>query len=499
EEDGDFIDSYSDEEDEEVLNDDEDADVDDADVDEEDDPTYFEPVVSQKDVKKSYEVDFTVHTVQDIVAFQRKEARHVSGVLGISEAQAATLLRAHGWNKERLVERYMDSAEAVCADAGVVLEGGQQPRPEPAGAGFECGVCCDDTPGVESLALSCGHRFCRACYERYLTQKVVDEGESRRIQCLDSACKVVVDEATIQLIVPPHVFKNENAVECKVLVSMLDEVVPTVVCACGFHFCFGCGLQDHQPCICSLVKLWLKKCADDSETANWISANTKECEKCQSTIEKNGGFCWVCLGPWSEHGTQWYNCNRFDEKTSIDARDSQAKSRAALERYLHYYNRFANHEQSAKLDKELYEKTEKKMEEMQKTSGLSWIEVQFLKKAVESLLASRMTLKWTYCLAYYLTRGNATDLFEDNQRDLEMAVEQLSEMLEKPIDPEAIAALKQQVLDKSAYVAGRREVLLTATAKDLLEHRWRFNVDVPGFATASSSSSSSSAEATVSA
>jgi ariadne-1 len=102
------------------------------------------------------------------------------------------------------------------------------------------------------------------------------------------------------------------------------------------------------------------------------------------------------------------------------------------------------------------------MEEMQKSSELSWIEVQFLKKAVSVLLESRMTLKWTYCFAYYLSKSNATDLFEDNQRDLEMVVEQLSELLEKPIDPNKIGELKQQVLDKSVYVASRREVLLSA-------------------------------------
>lgn len=86
------------------------------------------------------------------------------------------------------------------------------------------------------------------------------------------------------------------------------------------------------------------------------------------------------MGPWSEHGNSWYNCNRFEEKTSVNARDTQAKSRQSLERYLHYYNRFANHEQSAKLDRDLFAKTERKMEDMQKTSELSWIEVQFLKK-----------------------------------------------------------------------------------------------------------------------
>lgn len=41
------------------------------------------------------------------------------------------------------------------------------------------------------------------------------------------------------------------------------------------------------------------------------------------------------IGPWSEHGTSWYNCNRYDEKSSHEARDSQTQSRASLERYLH--------------------------------------------------------------------------------------------------------------------------------------------------------------------
>ncbi|RKO95218.1 hypothetical protein CAUPRSCDRAFT_13063 [Caulochytrium protostelioides] len=114
------------------------------------------------------------------------------------------------------------------------------------------------------------------------------------------------------------------------------------------------------------------------------------------------------------------------------------------------------------------------MEEMQNTSNLSWIEVQFLNKAVEVLLQSRMTLKWTYCFAYYLKRGNATDLFEDNQRDLEMAVEILSGLLENPVDPDKIAELKQAVLDKTVYVASRREVLLIDTSRGLLEGRWEY-------------------------
>lgn len=58
------------------------------------------------------------------------------------------------------------------------------------------------------------------------------------------------------------------------------------------------------------------------------------------------------------------------------------------------------------------------MEEMQITSELTWIEVQFMKKAVDEVFKCRMTLKWTYAMAYYLEHGNMKELFEDNQRSV---------------------------------------------------------------------------------
>jgi ariadne-1 len=267
------------------------------------------------------------------------------------------------------------------------------------------------------------------------------------------------------------------AISCAIRRRELNRIVPTVTCTCGHPFCFGCSLNDHLPTPCALVRKWVKKCEDDSETANWISANTKECPKCNSTIEKNGGcnhmtcrkckyeFCWMCMGPWSEHGTSWYNCNRYEEKSGNEARDAQARSRQSLERYLHYYNRYANHEQSAKLDKDLYLKTEKKMTSLQTSSGMSWIEVQFLDTASHALQQCRQTLKWTYAFAFYLARNNLTEIFEDNQKDLEMAVENLSEMFEKPTSE--LADLKVDILDKTAYCNRRRLILLNDTALNL--------------------------------
>lgn len=34
---------------------------------------------------------------------------------------------------------------------------------------------------------------------------------------------------------------------------------------------------------------WRQKCVDDSETHNWLSANSKPCPKCAKLVEKNGG------------------------------------------------------------------------------------------------------------------------------------------------------------------------------------------------------------------
>jgi len=184
------------------------------------------------------------------------------------------------------------------------------------------------------------------------------------------------------------------------------------------------------------------------------------------------------MGSWAEHGNSWYSCNRYDEKDGVDARDSQSKSRASLERYLHYYNRWANHEQSARLSLDLYAKTEKKMEEMQITSNLTWIEVQFAKKAVDEVIKCRMTLKWTYAMAFYLDKGNAKQLFEDNQSDLEKAVEDLSELLESPIEPETIPVLRQKMTDKTVYVAKRNEIVLEDTAKGFADGRWIWNIDI---------------------
>ncbi|KAG2471266.1 BBS4 protein, partial [Polypterus senegalus] len=252
-----------------------------------------------------------------------------------------------------------------------------------------CQICYLNYPNSYFTGLECGHKFCMQCWSEYLTTKIIEEGMGQTISCPAHGCDILVDDSTV---------------------------------------IFNCGENWHDPVKCKWLRKWIKKCDDDSETSNWIAANTKECPKCHVTIEKDGGcnhmvcrnqnckaeFCWVCLGPWEPHGSAWYNCNRYNEDDAKAARDAQERSRAALQRYLFYCNRYMNHMQSLRFEHKLYAQVKQKMEEMQQ-HNMSWIEVQFLKKAVDVLCQCRATLMYTYVFAFYLKKNNQSIIFESLQ------------------------------------------------------------------------------------
>ena len=115
------------------------------------------------------------------------------------------------------------------------------------------------------------------------------------------------------------------------------------------------------------------------------------------------------------------------------------------------------------------------MIKLQTASGMSWIEVQYLNAASQALQTCRQTLKWTYAFAFYLARNNLTEMFEDNQKDLEMAVEALSEMFEKPVEDLADSKLKVEIMDKTSYCNKRRVILLEDTADNLANGVWTWS------------------------
>jgi len=118
----------------------------------------------------------------------------------------------------------------------------------------------------------------------------------------------------------------------------------SVKCTCGFRFCFSCHNEAHSPATCEQVKLWNKKCTDDSETGHWLGANTKDCPRCSISVEKNGGcnhmtcgqckyeWCWLCAKAWKGH-SDYYTCAKFEkiqkkkDKTSSKSKKSKKQSK----------------------------------------------------------------------------------------------------------------------------------------------------------------------------
>lgn len=64
---------------------------------------------------------------------------------------------------------------------------------------------------------------------------------------------------------------------CQIVIRSKELRAKRVICnTCKSVFCFRCGMDYHAPTDCNTIKKWLTKCADDSETANYISAHTKD-------------------------------------------------------------------------------------------------------------------------------------------------------------------------------------------------------------------------------
>ena len=124
------------------------------------------------------------------------------------------------------------------------------------------------------------------------------------------------------------------------------------------------------------------------------------------------------MGPWADHGTStggYYKCNRYQAAPQGD-QSSMAKAKAELERYLHYYQRYHNHDQSAKYAVRQKEAAERKL--------LEQAELEHLVHAILQVIDCRRVLKYTYVMGYFLSEDSKLrGLFEHNQEMLEKNTE----------------------------------------------------------------------------
>ena len=84
-------------------------------------------------------------------------------------------------------------------------------------------------------------------------------------------------------------------------------------------------------------------------------------------------------------------------------------------------------------------------------------------------------LKFTYVFAYYLAKNNQCEIFESNQRDLEMATERLSGFLEGEATDVDLSKLRLEVMDLSNYCDRRYDVLLNHVQEGYEKGLWEYN------------------------
>ncbi|GLE01372.1 hypothetical protein PINS_up010202 [Pythium insidiosum] len=408
--------------------------------------------------------EYRVIEEEELLAQQRKLVAEISQVLETSMSVAAILLRHFGWNKEKLFEGYYLDPTKARQEAGVEFADVSPPT-FAEDQEIDCLICCDTYKPNEIFGMGCQHVYCVNCWKSYLSLKITEGPACVNTTCPAHGCKEAVPDSVFRKMLTAEEFARYSRFVLRSYVDINKCVqwcpsagctkaissaggLSTVRCTCGCIFCLRCGEEAHAPVTCEQLQTWQEKCRNESETANWILANTKKCPKCAVRIEKNQGcnhmtcrkcmheFCWMCMESWDKHGSGtggYYKCNRFETQSQQDT--DAARAKAELDRYLHYYQRYANHSEAGKFAQRMREGTETRMIELQASHGeSSWIDVQFLNAATEQLIECRRVLKYTYVFGYYLPPGKEKSLFEYLQEDLEKNTEHLTGLSEMPLD-----------------------------------------------------------------
>ncbi|KAF0024829.1 hypothetical protein F2P81_023631 [Scophthalmus maximus] len=351
---------------------------------------------------------------------------------------AEALLRAHDWDREKLLEAWMSDAEGCCQRSGVAM-----PTPPPSGynawdtlpsprtprtprspltltltsptdscltPGEEglatCGIClCSISVFEDPVDMSCGHEFCRACWEGFLNVKI-QEGDAHNIFCPAYECYQLV---------PVHVIESVVSREMDQRYLQFDI-----------------------------------KCKYD--------------------------FCWICLEEWKKHSSStggYYRCTRYEviqqleeqsKEMTVEA-EKKHKSFQELDRFMHYYTRFKNHEHSYKLEQKLLKTAKEKMEQLSRAficrEGTP-PDTRFIEDGVCELLKTRRVLKCSYPYGFFLQQGSTQkEIFELMQTDLEMVVEDLAQKVNRPY----LRTPCHKIISAARLVQQKRQEFLASVAR----------------------------------
>ncbi|KAL0368663.1 UNVERIFIED_CONTAM: putative E3 ubiquitin-protein ligase ARI8 [Sesamum calycinum] len=328
--------------------------------------------------------NYTILKEEDIQQRQEEDITKISTVLSIPREAACILLRRYNWSVNNVHEEWFADEERVRKAVGIME------IPLVKTTNFKeatCGICFENYPCDSLRSAACAHLFCDACWKAYISTSINDGPGCLMLRCPDPSCGAAVGHDMIDKLAPDedkekyrrylrsYVEDSRKIKWCPApgCDSAVEYVVGSgsydVTCSCSYSFCWNCTEEAHRPVDCETVAKWVLKNSAESENMNWILANSKPCPKCKRPIEKNQGcmhmtctppckfeFCWLCLGSWSDHGERtggFYACNRYEaakqEGVYDEAERRREMAKNSLERYTHYYERWASNQSLEKL------------------------------------------------------------------------------------------------------------------------------------------------------
>ncbi|XP_022929862.1 probable E3 ubiquitin-protein ligase ARI8 [Cucurbita moschata] len=444
------------------YSDDDDPDAEDFVDDETDD--YFD--------SRRREQNYTILNESDIRQRQEDDITRISSVLSISRVASIVLLRHFNWSVTKVHDEWFADETRVRKQVGLL----EAPVVHVLNARERtCGICFESYPNSRIKSAACGHPFCANCWEGYITTSINDGPGCLALRCPDPSCSAVVDQDMINSLVSDE---DRKKYARYLLRSYVEDNKKTkwcpapgcehavlfdagngnydVSCLCTYGFCWKCTEEAHRPVDCATVEKWILKNSAESENMNWILANSKPCPKCKRPIEKNQGcmhmtctppctfeFCWLCLGAWSDHGERtggFYACNRYEVAKQDGVYDEAEKRREmaknSLERYTHYYERWASNQTSRqKAIADLHQMQNVHIEKLSDIHCTPESQLKFITEAWLQIIECRRVLKWTYSYGYYLPEQEHAkrQFFEYLQGEAESGLERLHQCAEKEL------------------------------------------------------------------
>uniref|UniRef100_A0A4W5QV55 RBR-type E3 ubiquitin transferase n=1 Tax=Hucho hucho TaxID=62062 RepID=A0A4W5QV55_9TELE len=374
-----------------------------------------------------------------------------------------------------------------------------------------CGICmCPLSIFEEPVDMSCGHEFCRACWEGFLNLKI-QEGEAHNIFCPAHDCFQLVPVEVIESVVSREMDKRYLQFDIKAFVENNPAIrwcpkagceravrlssqgpgsrssdpfslpllrAPAVDCGKGHVFCWECQGEAHEPCDCQTWKMWLAEVTEMrpqeckmGETAQ-LQVFCNHCQKCFNKYD----FCWICLEEWKKHSSStggYYRCTRYEVINQVEEQnkdmtveaEKKHKGFQELDRFMHYYTRFKNHEHSYQLEQRLLKTAKDKMEQLSRAlSGRDGgpPDTTFIEDAVLELLKTRRVLKCSYPYGFFLEiKSTKKEIFELMQTDLEMVTEDLAQKVNRPY----LRTPRHKIIRAACLVQQKRQEFLASVAR----------------------------------